>query len=30
MTSKQASGQTNQMTYFPRFAFNLSKIIFFG
>ena len=24
MTSKQTSGQTNRMTYFPRFAFNLS------
>ena len=24
------SGQTNRMTYFPRFAFNLSKVIFFA
>ena len=23
-TSKQTSGQTNRMTYFPRFAFNIS------
>ena len=26
----QTSGQTNLMTYFPRFAFNLSKAIFFA
>ena len=26
----QTSGQTNRMTYFPRFAFNLSKVIFFA
>ena len=29
-TSKQTSGQTNRMTYFPRFAFNISKVIFFA
>ena len=26
----RTSGQTNRMTYFPRFAFNLSKVIFFA
>ena len=30
MTSKQTSGQTNQVTFFPHFAFNLSKVIFFS
>ena len=30
MTSKQTSGQTNRMTYFLRFAFNLSKVIIFS
>ena len=28
MTSKQTSGQTNRMTYFPRFASNLPSVIF--
>ena len=28
MTSKLTSGQTNGMTYFPCFAFNLSKVTF--
>ena len=26
----RTSGQTNRMTYFPRFAFNLSQVIFFA
>ena len=26
----RSSGQTNRMTYFPSFAFNLSKVIFFA
>ena len=28
MTSKQTSGQTNRMTYFPRVAIHLSLVIF--